>query len=61
MAQEENGDDRSRELVLEVFNRETVNISQQNSTNKAGIGLFFKKDFDKAQRFILQTRQDKIS
>ncbi|MCB0838705.1 MAG: translocation/assembly module TamB domain-containing protein, partial [Bacteroidetes bacterium] len=47
VAQEENGDDRSRELVLEVFNRETVNISQQNSTNKAGIGLFFKKDFDK--------------
>ena len=46
LKQEENGDDRSRELVLEVFNRETVNITQQENTNKAGIGLFFKKDFD---------------
>lgn len=33
------------ELVLEVFNRESINVSNE-LTNQTGLGLFYKKDFD---------------
>lgn len=36
---------RPSELVLEVFNREKLDV-QYNSTNQTGIGVFYKKDFD---------------
>ena len=37
--------ERPVELVLEVFNRESLDASLQN-TNQTGLGVFFKKDFD---------------
>ncbi len=37
--------ERPGELVLEVFNRESLDASLQN-TNQTGLGVFFKKDFD---------------
>ncbi|MEM9934953.1 MAG: translocation/assembly module TamB domain-containing protein [Bacteroidota bacterium] len=37
--------ERPGELVLEVFNRESLDASLQN-TNQTGVGVFFKKDFD---------------
>ena len=37
--------ERPGELVLEVFNRENLDLSFQY-TNQTGMGLFFKKDFD---------------
>ncbi|MEZ4825626.1 MAG: translocation/assembly module TamB domain-containing protein [Bacteroidia bacterium] len=40
------------ELVMEVFNRESLDLRQQNNTNKAGIGIFFKKDFDKLSELM---------
>ncbi|MDX2247654.1 MAG: translocation/assembly module TamB domain-containing protein [Bacteroidia bacterium] len=43
---------KSTELVLEVFNRESLDLRQQNNTNKAGIGIFFKKDFDKLSELM---------
>ena len=36
---------RPSELVLEVFNRENLDL-KYNSTNQTGVGIFYKKDFD---------------
>lgn len=39
---------RRNELVLEVFNRESLRFSQEgNRQNRTGIGIFYKKDFDR--------------
>lgn len=42
---------RPSELVLEVFNRENLDL-QYNSTNQTGIGVFYKKDFDNLRDLI---------
>jgi hypothetical protein len=42
---------RQAELVFEVFNRESLDVQLQNR-NQAGLGLFFKKDFDRLKEFL---------
>lgn len=37
---------RPSELVLEVFTRESLDANINNNTYQAGIGIFYKKDFD---------------
>jgi len=41
------------ELVLEVFNRENLNFSQQFS-NQRGLGIFYKRDFDNLKNILLK-------
>ena len=38
---------RGNELVLEVFNREGIDSELYNNTSQTGLGIFYKKDFDK--------------
>ncbi len=38
---------RPSELVLEVFTRESLDAQVNNNTNQTGLGIFYKKDFDK--------------
>lgn len=44
-------ENRQGELVLEVFNRENLDLSQQNSS-QTGMGIYFKKDFDKLKSLL---------
>lgn len=38
---------KGNELVLEVFNREGIDSELYNNTSQTGLGIFYKKDFDK--------------
>jgi hypothetical protein len=53
---------QNSELVVEVFNRETLDAAQSSeleSTNQTGIGIFYKRDFDSLQELL--TRKKKKS
>lgn len=46
------------QLVLEVFNRESLRLGSQNlNQNQTGIGLFFQKDFDDLQDLLTKVRK----
>lgn len=43
---------RGNELVLEVFNRESVDSELYNNNSQTGLGIFYKKDFDKLRNIF---------
>ncbi len=52
---------RPSELVLEVFNRNTVTQdgSGTNASTQTGLGIFYKKDFDRLQEILRRRKQDR--
>jgi hypothetical protein len=52
---------RPSELVLEVFNRNTVsqNGIGTNASTQTGLGLFYKKDFDRLQEIFKRKQKQK--
>ncbi len=46
--------DRTRppELVLEVFNRQSLNLSARDNNYETGMGIFYKKDFDSLRELL---------
>lgn len=55
----DNNQVRPSELVLEVFNRNTVTQTANgtNASTQTGLGLFYKKDFDRLQEIFRRKRQ----
>lgn len=45
-------DYRPSELILEVFTRESLDANLNNNTYQAGIGIFYKKDFDQIKELF---------
>ena len=52
---------RPSELVLEVFNRNTVTQdgSGTNASTQTGLGIFYKKDFDRLQEILRRRKRDR--
>lgn len=59
-----NNQTRPSELVLEVFNRNSLTESTfggNNTSVQTGLGIFFKKDFDRLQELLRRQKKDKES
>ncbi|MDP5170128.1 MAG: translocation/assembly module TamB [Bacteroidia bacterium] len=48
---------RPSELVLEVFTRESLDARLNNNTNQTGLGIFYKKDFDRIGELFQKKRK----
>lgn len=48
---------RPSELVLEVFTRESLDANLNNNTYQAGVGIFYKKDFDRIGDLLKRNRR----
>ena len=54
----EAGTGRRGELVLEVFNRESLELTQQFSVQR-GMGIFYKRNFDSLKELLQKSNKDK--
>lgn len=52
-------DYRPSELILEVFTRESLDANLNNNTYQAGIGIFYKKDFDQIKDLFQRGKKKK--
>ncbi|MEM6800897.1 MAG: translocation/assembly module TamB domain-containing protein, partial [Bacteroidota bacterium] len=52
------GASRRNELVLEVFNREGIDSELYNNTSQTGLGIFYKKDFDKLGNIFKRKKKE---
>ena len=48
---------RPSELILEVFTRESLDATLNNNTYQAGVGIFYKKDFDRIGDLLKRNRR----
>ncbi len=48
---------RPSELVLEVFTRESLDAQANSNTNQTGLGIFYKKDFDRVGELFQRKRK----